>query len=39
VLNHANFEGVNGVITSPTFGLPKRAGLPRRVNLAASFSF
>jgi hypothetical protein len=39
LLNHANFEGVNGVVTSPSFGQPKRAGTPRRVNLAASFSF
>jgi hypothetical protein len=39
VFNRANFEGVNGVVTSPSFGVPKRAGSPRRVNLAASFSF
>lgn len=39
VFNRANFEGVNGVVTSPSFGMAKRAGLPRRVNLAASFSF
>jgi len=39
VFNRANFEALNGVVTSPSFGLPKRAGSPRRVNLAASFSF
>jgi hypothetical protein len=39
LLNRANFEGVNGVITSPSFGVPTRAGAPRRVNLAAGISF
>jgi len=39
LLNRANFEGVNGVITSPSFGTANRAGLPRRVYAAAGFSF
>jgi hypothetical protein len=39
LLNRANLERVNGVATAPTFGEPKRAGQPRRINLAASFSF
>ncbi len=39
VFNHANLEGVNGVVTSPSFGLAKRAASPRRVNFAASYSF
>ena len=39
LFNRANFEGVTGVVTSPMFGQPKRAGQPRRINLAASFSF
>ena len=39
LLNRANFEGINGVVTSPTFGQPKRAGSPRHVDLSAGFSF
>jgi Carboxypeptidase regulatory-like domain/TonB dependent receptor len=39
VLNRANFEGVNGVVTSPVFGMPNRAEAARRVNLFASFNF
>ena len=39
LFNRANFENVNGVVTSPSFGMAKRAGLPRRINVAASFSF
>jgi hypothetical protein len=38
-LNRANFEGLNGVITSPSFGVANRAGVPRRLYLAAGFSF
>ena len=39
LLNRANFEGENGVVTSPLFGEPKRAGTPRRVTFSASVSF
>jgi hypothetical protein len=39
VLNRANFEGVNGVVTSSSFGIANRAGVPRRLYLAAGFSF
>ena len=39
VSNRPNFEGFNGVVTSSSFGTAKRAGAPRRVNVAAGFSF
>ena len=39
VLNRANFEGVNGVVTSSSFGSANRAGVPRRLYAAAAFSF
>jgi len=39
VLNRANYEGFNGVVTSSSFDQPKRAGTPRRISLAASVSF
>jgi hypothetical protein len=39
LLNRANLEGVNGVITSSSFGVPKRAGAPRRITLSAGVSF
>jgi hypothetical protein len=39
VLNRANFEGVNGVVTSSSFGTANRAGGPRRLYAAAGFSF
>jgi hypothetical protein len=39
LLNRANFEGMNGVVTSPSFGLPKRAGTARRITLSAGVSF
>jgi hypothetical protein len=39
VLNRANFEAVNGVVTSSSFGSANRAGVPRRLYVAAGFSF
>jgi hypothetical protein len=37
--NRAIFEGINGVITAPSFGRPNRAVMPRRVSVTASVSF
>jgi hypothetical protein len=39
LLNRANFEGGNGVLTSSSFGDPKRAGSPRRISLSSGLSF
>jgi hypothetical protein len=39
LFNRANYEGVNGVVASPSFGLPKRAALSRHLNLSANFNF
>ena len=39
VLNRANFEAVNGVVTSSSFGSANRAAVPRRLYVAAGFSF
>jgi hypothetical protein len=39
LMNRANLEGINGVVTSPTFGQPKRAAAPRRIDLSAGVSF
>jgi hypothetical protein len=38
-LNRANFDGFNGVITSPGFRKPTFAGDPRKLQLSASYTF
>ncbi|HJQ23798.1 MAG TPA: TonB-dependent receptor [Blastocatellia bacterium] len=39
VINHTNLAGINGILTSPLFGLPNQALAPRRVDLALRFNF
>jgi hypothetical protein len=39
LLNRANVENINGVITSASFGRPQRAAAPRRLTFSAGFSF
>ncbi|HSE96720.1 MAG TPA: hypothetical protein VLD57_00530, partial [Blastocatellia bacterium] len=39
LLNHANFTGYNGVLTSPVFGLPSRAQEGRRIEASLRFNF
>ncbi|HYL97445.1 MAG TPA: TonB-dependent receptor, partial [Blastocatellia bacterium] len=39
VLNHPNFTGLSGVVTSPFFAQPNNAGSPRRLEVGMRFSF
>ena len=39
ILNHANFEKYNGVITSPTFGEPYTAFAARQLQLSVRYHF
>jgi len=39
MINHTNLAGINGVLTSPLFGLPNQALAPRRVDLVLRFNF
>jgi hypothetical protein len=39
VLNHTNFMGYSGVMTSPFFGEPTSAGAARKIELGARFGF
>jgi hypothetical protein len=39
LINRANFAGINGVLTSPSFGRPNVALNPRRVSVSCGFSF
>jgi hypothetical protein len=39
LLNHTNFTGFNGVLTSPVFGLASRAQEARRIEASLRFSF
>jgi hypothetical protein len=39
ILNHANFLGFSGVMTSPFFGEPMSAGPARKIELGARFGF
>jgi hypothetical protein len=39
LFNRANFAGINGVLTSPSFGRPNVALNPRRASVSGGFSF
>ena len=39
ILNHTNFTGYSGVMTSPFFGDPTSAGPARKIELGARFGF
>jgi Carboxypeptidase regulatory-like domain len=39
ILNHTNFLGYSGVLTSPFFGEPTSAGPARKIELGARFGF
>jgi hypothetical protein len=39
ILNHTNFTGYSGVMTSPFFGDPTSAGPARKLELGARFGF
>ena len=39
VLNHTNFMGYSGVMTSPFFGEPTSAGAARKMEVGARFGF